>query len=207
VSKPRFKPYAVTRLFRRESYLHKLGWFESYKARAPVDADGEPIPLLTYPALDFLRRRVPEQTEVFEYGSGYSTLWWARRVLRVEAVEHHEGWYERVRAQAPKNVRLHLIPLEPDGAYCRKILEYNSVFDLVVIDGRDRVRCARNALGALKPSGVVIWDDSNRDKYQEGLGWLRDQGFRQIAFTGLTATSERQKETSILYRPDNVLGL
>jgi predicted O-methyltransferase YrrM len=205
--KPRFKPYAVARLFRRESYLRTQGWFESYKRRAPVDARGEPIPLLTYPALELLSSRLPRDITVFEFGSGHSTLWWAGRVARLVAVEHDPAWYERIRARAPAHVELHLLPLEPGGAYSRRILGHPGAFDVVVIDGRDRVHCAANAPGALKPGGVIVWDDSDREDYRPGLDALREAGFRRLALVGLAATSERRKETSILYRDGNLLGL
>ena len=103
VRKPRLKPWALTRLWRPSSYLRRAGWFESYRARAPVDVSGAPIPLLTYPAIEFLARRVDSSSSVFEYGSGSSTLSWANRVKHVESVEHDERWYGRIRRSAPGN--------------------------------------------------------------------------------------------------------
>jgi hypothetical protein len=207
VNKRFFKLLAVARHSRPGSYLSKAGWFDSYVERMPVNAEGEPIPLMTYPAVEFLAQRVPAKSAVFEYGAGNSTVWWAPRVKRLEVVEHDEVWYERVRAQGPDHVRMHLIPLVRGGAYCRKILDEQGAFDVVVIDGRDRVHCVRNAVQALKPSGVIVWDDSRRDRYQVGMTELLRQGFRRLPFTGLNAVSARLKETSIFYRSDNVLGI
>ena len=173
----------------------------------PVDASGAPIPLLTYPAIAFLKRRVEPATSVFEYGSGSSTLWWAGRVKHVESVEHDAGWYQRIRAAAPENVKLHLVPLVPAGDYAAVILEYESAFDLVIIDGRERVQCAKNSLRALRPDGAIVWDDTDRGRYGEGVEFLRSHGFRQVLFGGMHPTSARPKETSIFYRPSNRLGL
>jgi predicted O-methyltransferase YrrM len=38
-------------------------------------------------------------------------------------------------------------------------------FDLVVVDGRARVACARRALPRLAPDGVLLLDNANRDEY------------------------------------------
>lgn len=205
--KPRFAPYALTRLYRRASYLRRMGWFESYRRRAPVDAAGGPLPQYTYPAIELLAKRVPRDAAVFEYGSGYSTLWWAQRVKRVVSVEHDAGWSERIRAEAPANVTLDHVPLGPEGAYPARIREHEGQFDVIVIDGRERVQCAEHALGALSERGVLLWDDTNRERYARGIATLGARGFRHLPLAGMNPTSERRKETTVFYCDGNVLGL
>ena len=43
---------------------------------------------------------------VFEYGSGNGTIWWASRSEFVRAVEHDASWYKKVLKLLPKNVEL-----------------------------------------------------------------------------------------------------
>ena len=183
------------------------GWFASFDQRRSVDREGNPIPYITYPALEFLTRRIRPEMSVFEYGSGASTLWWASRVAEVIACEHNEEWYQEIAAQAPSNVTLLHVPLEYGGAYCQTILRYASRFDVVVVDGRDRVRCAKNSLAALKSGGVILWDNSDREKYREGCQFLQDSGFRRIEFIGPTPLENQKSETSVFYRSDNCLGI
>src|SRR5947209_6647895 len=38
----------------RGGYLEKRGWFESYRRKRSVAADGSPLPWLTYPFIDFI---------------------------------------------------------------------------------------------------------------------------------------------------------
>ena len=88
-----------------------------------------------------------------------------------------------------------------------RMSEFVAEFDCVVIDGRDRVNCARHALGALTAGGVIVWDNSDRDCYQEGFDFLRDHGFRRIDFWGLGPINAYPWCTSIFYRDGNCLGL
>ena len=41
---------------------------------------------------------------VFEYGSGYSTIWFAERTGTVVSCETKQEWYDRIRPRLPSNV-------------------------------------------------------------------------------------------------------
>ncbi|HKQ58831.1 MAG TPA: class I SAM-dependent methyltransferase [Candidatus Eisenbacteria bacterium] len=191
----------------RRGPLKDDGWIRSLAEGAPVDAAGNPIPWLTYPAIELLQRRVRPEMSVFEYGCGHSTLWWAARVRDVVSCEHDQAWLERIRSRAPANVTLRHVALEYDGAYSRTVAEYPGRFDVVVIDGRDRVNCARHAVTALAPGGVIVWDNSDRAEYRPGFDQLGQVGFRRLELVGLYPTLNEKGETSILYRDRNVFGL
>lgn len=197
---------ALARLV-RNGYLAKVGWLTSVRRGEPVGAGGEPIPWMTYPAIAFLERRVGGALRVFEYGSGNSTLWWARRVAFIAAVEHEERWLEKIRAVAPANAQLHYVPLDPPGRYALSIHGAGGPFDIVVIDGRERVHCAQAALSALSERGVFVWDNSDREEYARGYQLLADRGFRRMDFVGLGPVNAIPWTTSIFYREGNCLGL
>jgi hypothetical protein len=94
-----------------------------------------------------------------------------------------------------------------DGEYCRRAARYAGRFDIVVIDGRDRVNCAIQSVVALSPQGVFVWDNTDRPEYAPGLLALQAQGFLRIELVGLSPGATVKTETSILYRPGNCLGL
>lgn len=197
----------VTALNGLSPYLTAVGWFNSVAVGRPVDADHQPVPWYTYASLSFIGTRINRTMRVFEYGSGNSTLWWSQRVASVVACEHDQPWFEEIAKQLPDNVDYRYCELEYGGAYCRLISEFVAEFDCVVIDGRDRVNCARQALGALTAGGVIVWDNSDRDCYQAGFDFLRDHGFRRIDFWGLGPINAYPWCTSIFYRDGNCLGL
>lgn len=183
------------------------GWFRSFNEQASIDAEGNPLPWITYPAIDFLKNRITKEMSVFEYGSGGSTLWWASRVKNVVAVEHDMQWYEKVLNALPANVEIQYVKLEYGSAYCKTVAGYQGKFDIVVVDGRDRVNCVKNCLAALKSGGVVILDNSERHEYKEGKEYLLQHGFKSIEFSGMCPIVNLKSETSIFYRDNNILNI
>ena len=192
---------------RRSDYLKKTGWYRSVNQGKCVDCEGNPIPWMTYPAISFLEKRLNCNMDVFEYGSGASTLWWAKRVKTVISCEHDFQWYTHVSENTPDNVSLFYLSLEPNGVYSKKVSQYPNQFDIIVIDGRDRINCAKNSISALKPNGVLIWDNSDRTEYQEGYDILAKNGFKKLDFEGMCPLLLGFSETSIFYRTSNCLGI
>lgn len=181
------------------------GWFRSVRENAAVDRDGAPIPWIAYPAQHFLERRLRRDFRIFEYGAGNSTIWWAGKVREVVSVEHDEGWYQVLAAKVPGNVRLQLEPI--DGHRYAGAIDEAGPFDIVVVDGRDRVECARRAIRELADGGVIVFDNSERGKYAGALSELTRAGFRRIEFVGMAPMRARLTETSVFYRGGNCLGI
>ncbi len=198
--------YAAYTLMKRGP-IKEDGWIRSLAEGVPVDAEGRPLPWMNYPAIDFLARHVRPNMSVFEYGCGHSTLWWAARVREVIACDHDREWVERIRPRAPGNVTLRHVALEEGGEYSRVVAEHPGRFDIVVIDGRDRVNCARHAVTGLKPEGVIVWDNTDREEYRPGIESLARAGFRRVEFLGMVPTLNEKLETSVLYRDGNCFGL
>lgn len=112
---------------------------------------------------------------VFEYGSGASTLWLARRAGDVTSVEHDDAWASRMLAclRDQKNARLIVAgydPAEPAGEqpYVQSIANGGD-YDLIVVDGRLRNACLQAAIPALKPGGIILFDDSGRQRYRPAI--------------------------------------
>ncbi|MHB8894446.1 MAG: class I SAM-dependent methyltransferase [Candidatus Geothermincolia bacterium] len=194
--------YAV----RNSGYLFDNGWWDSSRRQDSIDAAGNPIPWFTYPCIEFLRGRISMEFDVFEYGSGNSTRWWANRVGAISSCEHDESWYDKVRLEIPSGATVVHRELVC-GDYSSEITKYENRFDIVVIDGRDRVSCARNCVKALKSNGVIIWDDTERSRYSDGLDYLESLGFRRLDFWGIGPIAAINRCTSVLYRDENCLNI
>ena len=190
-------------------YLQESGWLNSMAQGEAVDAHGQPIPWITYPALDFLTPRIDARMAVFEYGTGNSTLWWSKRVARLVSCEHDKEWYAKFKERVTAGNTTYLWRRHKGGstAYSSEISAYRSQFAILVIDGRQRVDCIRNGLGALLPDGVVLWDNSDRKKYRPGYDLLAEAGFGRLDFWGMGPLSTRRWCTSIFYRSDNCLAI
>lgn len=94
-----------------------------------------------------------------------------------------------------------------DGSYCRAVVETDQLFDVIIIDGRDRVNCIKQAINKLSDQGVMILDDSARPWYSEAFEHAKSKGFRVISFEGIKPTGASIYRTSIFYRTDNCLGI
>ena len=173
-----------------------------------VDNNGDVSPWWAKSMTDFIKRRLDSCWSVFEWGSGNSTLFLSQHLKNVVSIEYDEKWYEKMRDILPKNVDLKYCKLDYDGNYCRKILEEKEKFDIVVIDGRDRSRCAENAVKKLKSGGIIIWDDTNVDFYEKGIESLKRKGFKQFELSSVTyQIIGWEQYTSIFYRDNNILKI
>ncbi len=136
------------------------------------------------------------QATVFEWGSGISTIWYAQRVRALISIEHHEEWFLKVSGWLQEinsiNVDLQYLSPDKDGSfqkYTRSILQYeDNFFDLVAVDGRNRVECVRMAVAKVKLGGYLILDDSHRSRYQDAFDFLKNYQNQRYDF-GLFQTT------------------
>ena len=160
-------------------------------------------------------RLLTPRTRLFEWGSGASTVWFAARVGEMTAIEHDLGWFERTSAKLVagglRNVdyrlRVPSAPMLTDGdppqwplskpefaTYVSQIDEYpDEYFDVIAIDGRERVGCAEHAVSKVAPGGVIILDDTRRVRYEPVFSLLADWRAQRFSF-GL-------QNTSLFFRP------
>lgn len=185
------------------------GWFRSFKEKKPVDKNGNPIPWMTYPFIDFIKPKLKNSFEVFEYGCGNSTLFFADRVNSVMSVEHDKGWFRSMLKIIPDNVELLYQSLEYGGEYCQACINQKIQFDIVIIDGRDRVNCTKYLLSsrALKEDGIIVFDNSDRIDYNDAYSLLSGKKYKRIDFDGMGPINSYKWRTSLFYRNNNILGL
>jgi hypothetical protein len=196
------------KLTRRNGYAGTSGWVRSLEESKPVDASGQPLPWYTYACVSFLDARLPSDLLVFEFGAGNSTLWWLERCRQLTSVEHDREWFDYLsRSFAGKPTTLLLREHTEEPSYANAVAEFDEPFDVIVVDGRNRVQCALNGIERLTGRGVLIWDDVDRPRYDDGVRQLLERGFRKLDFHGLAPVSPRARTTAIFYRAGNCLGI
>lgn len=182
--------------------LREAGWFESHRLRRAVDAELRPLPWYTYACTSFLDERLHSGLRVFEFGAGNSTLWYAARVGEVIAVERDRRW--AAEAAGASNVTI-VERHDPDD-YANEV-SLHGFFHLVAVDGLDRPACARAALEALHPDGVLLWDNAERDDCRQMAPELAAAGFRELPLEGPLPVVTQFIRTSLFYRAGNCLGI
>lgn len=156
----------------------------------------------------------------FEWGSGASTLWLARRCASVVAVEHDEPWAQVVRDLLPEGAAVDLravAPVAASGApgearsakpgwtgldfraYVDVIDEVAGPFDVVVVDGRARQACLPRALANVAGDGIVVVDNVERSRYRRAIA-EHGAGVSVTWTRGLTPGLPYPTRTAILRR-------
>ena len=194
-------------IFNQESYLYKSGWMNSVALNKPVDVNSELLPWMNFSVIDLLRERVSDDMSVFEYGCGYSTLFLSKLCKKIVSVEHDQVWLETLKPKFANNAEAYYCEIDVDGDYCRFTPEHITQFDLVIVDGRDRVNCLIQSVKKLKENGVIILDDSHRKKYQEGKDYLLSRSFKALTISGLKPTGTGVDTSTIYYRDQNCFDL
>ena len=188
-------------------YFKEIGWIESFNKQLPVNSNNMPLPWVTYPFIDFIEQRLHKKLSIFEFGSGNSSLWYAGKVSKVVSLEHDHAWYEKIKNQLPTNAIINYCELEKGGGYSMFANNLGEKFDIVIIDGMDRVNCIKNSISCLSDSGVMILDDSERSEYISGVQFLTQNNFKKIDFWGISPGLFYKKCTTIFYRQNNCLGI
>jgi hypothetical protein len=190
-----------------KGYLTSIGWFRAFDTKQAVDGKGEALPWVTYSFIDFITSRLNKSQTVFEYGSGSSTLFYAQRVGKVVSVEHDESWYHKIAGTKPQNAEMIFTKLERGGEYSKKARLLGTKFDIIIVDGRDRVNCCIESIQALSPSGVIVLDDSERPEYEQARSFLKENQFKELSFSGISPGLFYLKATSVFYRTENCLDI
>jgi hypothetical protein len=197
---------ALRRMFGdHRSFVVQSGWLQTLAVNIPAYR-GQLVPWFNYCAVDFLIDRVQGSWEVFEYGAGYSTLWWASHTRSVVAVEHDEEWTTQVQSMC-SGTNATVVARPADSTFVDAIDDFPGRFDVVVVDGFDRPSCVRKALPRLKDDGVLILDNSDRPAYRASAEWVTSQGFKELRMKGPAPMTIKAETTSFFYRPDNCFDL
>ena len=182
------------------SFSLRTGHFRSALRSRAVDAAGAPLPWYTYPAIDFLAHQDVTGRRVLEWGAGHSTLWWAGRAVSIVAFESDPEWFAWIRRAAPQ-AAIHHVPDDLTG-----VDEHlgGARFDLIIVDGLDRYRCAVRSVGLLADGGAILLDDSEgywgRDGEYPILDLMRAQGFQRVDFYGFAPGVYWPHCTSLFFR-------
>jgi hypothetical protein len=178
----------------------ETGHLRSSLKSCAVDKRGNPLPWFSYPAVHWLLAKDFSQKRVLEWGSGQSTVFWASRAKEVVAFEADPSWFENVRQRLPKNAVVHLVKEDLSDLDPTLL----TTFDVIVVDGLDRFRCAEASLGHLAENGAIIVDNSEGNHGPKaGFGIIdlyAGAGLSRIDFYGYAPGVTDQRCTSVFYK-------
>lgn len=152
-------------------------------------------------AVHFLESLLTRDLKVFEWGSGRSTVWLAMHGAHVTSVETDRHWFEDVSREVDQRGLQSLVDLHLTDAtgkdYADIIRSCGGPFDLVIVDGIDRVDCLAAVSAFVKSDGVIVVDNADRADLIPALAsWTSrlirsfDNGVNRTSFYGATAKPE-----------------
>lgn len=133
------------------------------------ERNGLVMPWLNNDCLDYIRTFDISRWDVFEWGTGYGTLWWSTFVKSIVTVDHSPEWYNLIKQQVKGNnvtFKLRKLIKCKSSVYTNAINDNLNKYDCIIIDGRNRNLCGRTVIDRLKQNGIIILDNSERQKYR-----------------------------------------
>jgi hypothetical protein len=122
------------------------------------------LPWVPFKVINELTNILNKQSHVLEFGSGRSTVWYARKSLSVTSIEDNTAWSEKM-SFIFKKLRIDNVDyrLLTGSAYFNTVGFSDAYFDLVVVDGSHRANCVESAHTKLKRGGYLYLDNSDKD--------------------------------------------
>jgi predicted O-methyltransferase YrrM len=151
--------------------------------KSPMDE--KKLPFMTPEEIVDLVTYISRDSIMLEIGGGDSTVFLSRLVKKIVTLEHNLEWAEKIRGNT-KGYESTVFVVEPnwpqshpfqpaeEGQFENYLNFLTSLdddqFDVILIDGRDRVKCVNTSLTKLKSGGILLVHDFwNRPKYHSIL--------------------------------------
>lgn len=151
-----------------------VNWRRRPESHTPDRTGRTDEPWWTRAAITWAESHLTPDMDVIEWGAGSSTVWLASRVRSVVSIEHQREWAAQVSAALIAhgcNRKRYRVICHPLGIeYCQGV---PGRYDVAIIDGRRRVQCCRSAAALVKPGGLLVLDNAERERYAEVHTLLR----------------------------------
>lgn len=145
------------------------------------------LPYMTNEEIIELVSYIDRNTTMLEIGGGNSTIFLSNIVKKLTTIEHNFEWSKTIKdlmKDTSFDWEIHVIepnwpqshPFQPaeNGQFNNYVNFIESLsdneYDVVLVDGRDRVRCSIASIPKLKDGGILLIHDFwNRPKYHSLL--------------------------------------
>ena len=171
-------------------------------------------PWISYDAIEVLRKHLHKKSRVLEFGSGMSTIWYAKKAGEVYSVDDYRPWFLKIQKKIIErninNISYHFSETKDDYINFRASDELG--FDLIMVDGSHRSECLAQSLKLIRAGGIVYLDNSDKDSTERGgdmrqaettlLQFARDSGAKIFYFTDFAPTQLFVQQGLMLKLPE-----
>ncbi len=188
-------------------------------------------PFINYPSIKIFKSYLSKKDVLYEWGSGRSTSFFAKRVYMVHSVESDKKWLNTTEnLLKKKNLMNYTLDFHEDdiseeflnAPTLRKTKEEDGKDKVYVIDGGPRNLCAQLAGKICKNNDIIYLDDSDknwslidvkrrqindekniRGAYLNLLSTLGNRGFASVSVRGFSPTNLFVKESTFFFHVEN----
>ena len=151
-------------------------------------------PMMRPAEWEFLRSYLKKDMIMLEYGSGHSTRIYSNYVKTLYSIEHHYGWYHKIKKEVrdldnvncvyvPPNIMMpgRMAPSKKEWFidYINWPKTISQMFDIVMIDGRARQWVAESILGNITENSLVFLHDYT-DYWPENKPRIKRRRYNRI---------------------------
>jgi protein-L-isoaspartate O-methyltransferase len=125
----------------------------------------------------FFLQHLSDHHHVLEYGCGESTSEISKLVKSLISIEHQKLWFDKINSKSLNNCKIILCPPDSDykeGGHCGTYEQFKTYiyspieygpFDIILIDGRARVECAKLCKQMTHNNSLIFVHDYDRKEY------------------------------------------
>lgn len=121
-------------------------------------------PWIAYSATRYFETFLTKNSRVLEFGSGMSTIWYAKHAGSVFAVENYRPWYDKIlnKIETIAETDITYDFIQDEIEYATYMEGDSEGFDLIVVDGDVRDKCIASAVKSVRAGGVIYLDNADR---------------------------------------------
>ena len=187
------------------SYLAKYyGQYNSIKKNESVDANNNPLPWITYPAIEYLGNLDFSKEKIFEVGSGNSTIWFSKRANKIISLEEDEAWFKKMQEKTKNVINVDLLFIEDrdiEDIYFRA-----NECSVIFIDGLNREKALdyiTKNIEALDIKCIVVDNSELVSIYEKIQKFVLKTGWVDTEFVGFGPQNRYVWSTTVLTNPKN----
>jgi hypothetical protein len=169
-----FPSYILTPFIASFNFIFKTGFFYSWIYKESLDNNKKPLPWISYSAIDYLSKLDLSKFNIFEYGSGNSTIWYLDKFKKIYSVENNDQYRKNLifkisKIQQKEKNEKSLAPFEifyenDVSKYNNYINNFSFSFDVIMIDGAfEREECVDQVIKHVKQfsNKLIILDNAD----------------------------------------------
>lgn len=183
-----------------------------WKAMQPVDVatdNGSPEINRSFSILEFFNEKLNKSQSMFEYGSGNSTLYFAKRIKNITSICPDEELHQKLLKDTLHldNITLRVYGLNRNYANAIVAEGPEKQYELISVNGLHRAACAINAQAQLTSDGILMLNDSEGENNEQVFDYYNKKGFNYISFSSQNPYDNNKQAITLFYKAENCFNL